>query len=725
MPRSSSAGFDAATNPGIENKGLAAVPNIRALMAPRSIAMVGASDRPGSIGVAVIKSLSHLGFKGDVWAVNPTKTEVLGVPCYPSLMELPKAPDLVAFVVRGSSIPDHLDALRTVGAKAAVIYDGGFAEAGADGKLLQEHIASACTASQIALCGPNCMGIISPHAASSSYKLPILDGDRLRGNVGVISQSGSITIGLLADVRRFGFSHVISSGNEAGVNAADYLDFLIDDPNTSIIALFLESVRSPERFLAALRRASRLGKPAVVLKVGRSERAKRAVATHTGALAGEADVFSAALRSVNAIEVRDIDEMSELLAAFQPTSRLRGGRTGVATLSGGHSELILDLAESAGIDLPPLSSNELREIQRVVGHVSGDGNPIDVWGNGDTRVNFDHTIGVLSNYPGYDALVLCYDQNEAPVIESQGTAVTMFAEAAEKFSKPLYVLNMRSGLMRNSSIELLRKSGAGVLSGARQGLEAIHRLGIYERRRDLKDLAAGQPGLTPSILEGESRSAINEFDAKKILSKFGIPIPNEELHQNVDHAVAAAERIGWPVVLKAVSDDVLHKSEHGLVKLNIRSAEILRDAWISLTDNFSINTPTAKLKGILVQKMVSGGIEVFAGLSRSPEWGVALAFGLGGIFIEVIQDVSLRLLPLSADDAVEMILETKAAKILAGARGSPPADVKALAKCLQALARFGENSAGDLVSCDLNPIKVLPEGEGCVALDALITLQRS
>lgn len=702
------------------------VPNIRALMAPTSIALVGASDRPGSMGVAVIKSLSHLGFKGDVWAVNPKRTEVLGVPCYPSLTDLPNAPDLVAFVVRGASIPDHLEALRTVGAKAAVIYDGGFAESGADGKVLQDRIANACTASKIALCGPNCMGIISPHAASSSYKLPVVDGDRLKGNVGVISQSGSITIGLLADVRRFGFSHIISSGNEAGVDAADYLDFLVDDPHTSIIALFLESVRSPQRFLAALRRASALGKPAVVLKVGRSERAKRAVATHTGALAGEADVFSAALRNVNAIEVRDIDEMSELLAAFQSTGRLRGGRTGVATLSGGHSELILDLAESAGIDLPALSSNEMREIQRVVGHVSGDGNPIDVWGNGDTRVNFDHTINVLSEYQGYDALVLCYDQNEAPVIESQGTAVTMFAEAAQKSDKPFYVLNMRSGLMRNSSIEVLRKSGAGVLSGARQGLEAIHRLGTYEHRRNLKEPAtAQQSGVTSSILKGETRSAINEFDAKKILSKFGVPIPDEELHQNLDQALAAADRIGWPVVLKAISDDVLHKTEHGFVKLNIRSPETLTAAWTNLVDSFAVNTPTARLKGILVQKMVSGGIEVFAGLSRSPEWGVALAFGLGGIFIEVIQDVSLRLLPLSDDDAVEMILETKAAKILAGARGAPPADVKALAKCLQALARFGENSANDLASCDLNPIKVLPEGEGCIALDALITLHRS
>jgi acyl-CoA synthetase (NDP forming) len=712
-------------NPEAESEPQPRVRNIRALMAPTSIAVVGASNRPGSIGVAVIQSLSRLGFAGDVWAVNPKNTEVLGIPCYPSLGDLPKSPDLVTMVVRGSTIPDHLDALETVGAKAAVIYDGGFAEAGDEGNQLQHQIATFCANKGIALCGPNCMGIISPYDASTSYKLPVVDHNRLKGNVGVISQSGSITIGLLADVRRYGFSHIISSGNEAVVDASDYLEYLIDDSHTSIIALFLESVRSPARFLATLRRALAAGKPVVVLKVGRSERAKRAVATHTGALAGEADIFSAALRSVNAIEVRDIDEMSEVLAAFQVPHRLSGGRTGVATLSGGHSELILDLAESAGVDLPSLSSPEMKEIQRVVGHVSGDGNPIDVWGNGDTRVNFDHTTSVLSKYPGFDALVLCYDQNEAPVIESQGTAVTMFAEAAKKSTKPFYVLNMRSGLMRNSSVELLRNSGAGVLTGARQGLEAIHRLGTYETRRSVKKQAPNRRGVAPSVLGGETRRAINEFDSKSILSKFGVPVPDEELHQELEQALIAAERIGWPVVLKAISDEVLHKTEYGFVKLNIRGPDELRTAWTDLTNGFAVNIPAKRLNGILVQKMVSGGVEVFAGLSRDPEWGLALAFGLGGIFIEVIHDVALRLLPLSADDAAEMILETKAAKILAGARGLPPADIKALAGCLQALARFGENAESELAGCDVNPIKVLPEGLGCVALDALITLNRN
>jgi acyl-CoA synthetase (NDP forming) len=698
---------------------------MRGLLAPRSIAVLGASERPGSIGAAILQSLPRLGFSGNVWTINPKYREVMGFPCHPSLLDLPEAPDLVAFVVRGSSAPDHLDALAKIGAKAAVIYDGGFAETDEAGKALQAQITDFCISHNIALCGPNCMGILSPHDGSTSYKLPVVDAERLKGNVGLVSQSGSITIGLLSDTRRFGFSHVISSGNEAVTDASDYLDYLVDDPHTGIIAMFLEAVRSPQRFLAALRRASDAGKPVVILKVGRSERAKRAVATHTGALAGEGGVFSAALRSVNAIEVFDVDEMSEVLAAFQVPHRLKGGRVGVTTLSGGHSELMLDLAETAGIDLPPLDRAEMEKIESVVGHVSGDGNPVDAWGNGDTRANFTHTIDVLSHYPDYDSLVLCYDQHEAPVIASQGTAVGLFADAAKRADKPFYLLSMRSGIMRNESVDLLRQSGAGVLTGARQGLEAIQRLGKYEGRRASRGGRTPVPKTSTNPLRDEKRTVLNEFDSKLLLSKFGVPVPNERLVQTFDQAAEAAKEIGWPVVLKAISDDVPHKTEHGFVKLGLRNEDDLRTAWSDLAVSFAKKTPQAKLNGFLVQPMLSRGVEVFAGLNRHPEWGLVLAFGLGGIFIEIIKDVSLRLLPLSDNDAADMIRETRAAHVLAGARGAPPGDVQALANCLRNLARFGESCGANLASCDLNPIKVLPEGEGCVALDALITLHRS
>ncbi len=695
-------------------------PDLKALVAPSSIAIVGASDRPGSIGSAVLTSLSRLCFRGNAWAVHPKYKDVLGFPAVPALTDLPRSPDVVAFVIRGASIPDQLAAVAAVGAKSMVIYDGGFAEAGEAGSAMQRRIADFCADNNIALCGPNCMGILNPHARATSYKLPVVGVEQLRGNVGLISQSGSVTIGLLTDVRRYGFSAVISSGNEAVTDAADYLSYLIDDPNTEVIAMFLEAVRRPQRFLAELRRASDLGKPVVVLKVGQSERARHAVATHTGALAGEAAGFAAAMRNANAIQVSDIDEMSEVIAALQSPRKLQGQRFAITTLSGGHSELILDLAETEGINLPPVGAEAMDKIGAVVGHVTGDGNPIDAWGTGDTQKSFTFTVDLLANDPAFDAVVLCYDQSEAPMIQSQGTPVHLFAEASAKVDKPFYLLGMRSGVMKNASVELVRHSGAAVLTGARQGLSALHKVGEHHLRR--QRLLLPSPAVD-NPLAGERRSSINEYDSKRLLAKFGVPVPPEVLANSVDEALEGARRIGWPVVVKAVSDDVQHKTELGLVKLNIRTEAELVDAYNGMTTDFAAKAPNAKLRGVLVQPMIGRGVEVFAGLNRDPEWGLCLAFGLGGVFIEVIKDVSLRLLPLSRSDAAEMIAETKAAKVLEGVRGAPPADIAALADCLQAIARFGAACSDELLGCDVNPIKVLPQGEGCVALDALITLQ--
>src|SRR5271155_1584369 len=349
---------------------------LEALFRPKSIAVVGASDKP-TIGRRLIASLDRIGFDGPIFPINPNYSTVSGRQCYANVAELPETPDVAVFCVGHARVLDALRPAAARGVRGAVIYDGGFAERSEDGRRLQAQIEGLCRDAGIALCGPNCMGVLSPHHHSTTYLQELRDPAGLAGNVGIVSQSGAFCISLLTDTRRFGFSHIASSGNEAVLAAADYLEYLVDDPHTKVIGGFIETVRSPDCFAAALDRAAAQGKPVVVLKVGRTERTRHAVTTHTGGLAGEPGFASELLRAHHAIEVSDLVEFTEAIAAAQSTKHPAGRRLGVVTSTGGLGELILDIAASRDLQLPALSAAVKAEIEQQIGVVSGDGNPLD------------------------------------------------------------------------------------------------------------------------------------------------------------------------------------------------------------------------------------------------------------------------------------------------------------------------------------------------------------
>src|SRR5215831_15422784 len=367
---------------------------LEALLEPRSIAVLGASEKP-TIGRRLITSLDRIGFAGSIFPVNPNYQTVLGRKCYGTIAELPEAPDVAVFCVGHQRVLEPLAAAAERGVKGAVIYDGGFAERGEEGRRLQRRIEGICREAGIALCGPNCMGVLNPHHPSTTYLQELRDPTGLAGNVGIVSQSGAFCISLLNDIRRFGFSHVVSSGNEAVLVAADFLEYLVDDPLTKVIGAFIETIRYPDRFVAALDRAAAHGKTVVVLKVGRTERTQCAVTTHTGGSAGEPGFASELFRAHRAIEVSDLVEFTETIAAAQNTTRPAGRRLGVITSSGGMAELILDIAASANLQLPPLSATAKAEVEQLIGFVSGDGNPLDAWGNGTFLVNLPHALHVF------------------------------------------------------------------------------------------------------------------------------------------------------------------------------------------------------------------------------------------------------------------------------------------------------------------------------------------
>jgi acyl-CoA synthetase (NDP forming) len=461
-----------------------------------------------------------------------------------------------------------------------------------------------------------------------------------------------------------------------------------------------------------------------VLKVGKSERARHSITTHTGGLAGESAALSAILAAHHAIEVDTLTELTEVLAAAQGRHWPKGRRLSILTGSGGQAELILDIAGAAGIDLPPLQFQERAEVERVVGHVTGDGNPLDAWGNGDPNTNYPHALDVLSASSQYDAVaMLCDGMDGHPLDQPSEDLVYahMAATAAAKSDKPFFLLSTRSGVFRSDQEQIVRPAGIAVVSGIREGLNAIGKLATWHapvpKARQVQDKTAHIPS---------SRPTINEHDSKALLAQAGVRVAREELCKTLQQASKALAAFEGTVVLKIASDDIAHKSEYGLVELGIDNEVALEEAWSRIEANAAKVPGEPRIAGILVQEMVREGIEVFVGISRDPDFGLLLAFGLGGVLVEITKDVSLRPLPLREGDAEAMIAETSIAfRLLSGVRGQQAADIDALAAAIYAFADFAFANRELIDEIDVNPIKVLPKGRGCVAVDALIVPRRA
>ena len=455
---------------------------------------------------------------------------MLGYQCYAGLEDLPVAADLVAFSIGYTRLEGEIEKAAATGVGAGVVFSGGFGEAGDEGAQLRKRITDRCREAGIALCGPNCMGVFSTHSRSCAYMMEIVDVEGLTGNVGLVSQSGSVCIGMTTDVRRYGFSHVISSGNEAVVTTTAYIEYLAAHPNTSVIPLFTESIAEPDRFVAALEMADRAGKPVVVAKVGKSQRAADAIRTHTGGLAGESRAFSSLLRAHRAIEVDDIEGLCEVLAVCQGKRWPLGPRLSMITASGGHAELILDVAERNALSLPPLPDSLREEIESVVGPLTGDGNPVDAWGlTGDGAHNFPCALRVLGASPeNYDAVLFTLDGTDTPTMDYQGgvdTYASFIGEAANKSTLPYYLLSTRHGVFPTSVVKSLREQGVPSIGGIDKGMQAVDKLSRLAAPR-LKRIKSS--GKTRDVLSTEiGRQTINEHDAKRLLAGAGLPITKE------------------------------------------------------------------------------------------------------------------------------------------------------------------------------------------------------
>lgn len=696
-------------------------------MAPKSVAVLGASPKHKARGNTAVLNLRNFGFVGDIYPIHPTADEVGGLRCYATLAELPVAPECVVVALSADKAVSALEEAAQAGVKAAVVYASGFAEGGPEGQALQERLVALSRATGLRVCGPNSLGLCNVVDRVSMYGA-VLPENLATSGLAILSQSGSACIAL-SNLGRFGLSYVVSVGNGAVVDVDAYLDYVVEDPATTAAALFIESVRDPEAFASAARRMNDAGKTVVALKVGRSAKGAAVTAAHTGSLAGPQAVYADFFRRCGVIAVDDLDEMTESLALAMTLRRKTKGRgVAIVNVSGGESALNCDLAELAGVLLPELEQSTVDRLQAVMPEFAKVSNPLDATGTAvfDMQL-YSECVRSLALDPGV-ALVAVSQDSPAGMGGYQANNYRNIAEhvaaVAREVSTPIvYYSNVAGGVHPLVSAPLLA-ADVPVLQGIRPALLAIQR---HLERSVAASRAPSIPPALPSLPQDarwrqrlSAGTALNEKETKEFLADYGVAVTRETIAPTVDEAVAAASDLGYPVVLKISAPAIQHKTEAGGVALDLRDEAAVRAAFERIMASAKAYAPDAPIDGVLVQEMVSGGTEVIVGLSRCRPFGHSIVVGAGGVLVELVADSALSLVPIDRTEAAALIARTRVARLLAGYRGGPAADVDALVNALCAVSDLAVRFGDVIETLEMNPVTVLARGRGVRVLDALL-----
>ncbi len=707
------------------------VERIRQLLSPRSIALVGATEN-SFWSRAIIENLSSLGYAGAMHLVHPRQQVQFGRPCHPSLPAIPEPVDH-AYVMTGTQ---HAMAILrdcvAKGVRGVTMLTAGFKEMDAAGARREAEIVDFCREHDLTLLGPNCLGFVNARLPVPAFAL-LLGEAPLPGHVGILLQSGALLnhVHRLARTRNVGVSYLVSSGNEAILDAADFLRFMVEDPETRVVGALIEGIRRPAEFARVAERALDLGKPIVVLKTGRSPAAARVAVAHTAALTGADAVVDAFFKQLGVIRVRTIEELVETLGFLQAYGWPEGRRAGVVTPSGGSCGVISDLCDTTVIELPdfgPATKARLREILPEFGTPQ---NPMDTTG----VIVLDATLvprtaAVIGADPGLDLLVIVQDppRDPGPVPARNEERMRLLAETLARSPRFACAIQTVAGELTPYGRELTARYGVHLANGLSLGVSALDgaiRYGAARRRLLARSVGGPLSVDPPEWLATAPRRLLNEVDAKQLLRSYGIATLREVVVADAASAERAAQEIGYPVVVKVLAADVPHKSEAGGVALNLTSAAAVRRAYDRVVASVRAFKPDAAIEGVLVAEQVSDGIETIVGITVDPQFGPVVVAGLGGIFVEALGDVTRRLPPLDHDDARAMLDELRSRAILEGARGRPRADVEALADTLVRLGQLALELRDRLIELDVNPLFVLPEGQGVRAADALVVVRGS
>ena len=685
---------------------------MNALFAPRAVAVIGASETPGSVGRDVVEILQHKGFTGTILPVNPKYETLLGLPCFAHVFDLPPGVDLAAIALPARAVPEAVRAVGAAGIPFAVIFASGFSETGEEGARLQQEVVRIARRAGVQLIGPNCQGLMNVDGGVHVGFGPAYRQTYRRGAVSIVSQSGafgnSILMGL--DGEGVGTRHYISTGNEAMTGALDVIEAMLEDTDTRVIAGYVEGLRDPGRLRDVAARARARDVPLVLWKVGRSEVGARAAASHTASLAGDDRLYRAAFAQLGIVEVSDIGEMADCVRALENGRRAAGPRVGVVTVSGGAGVAMADRAADLGLSLPPLQPETLAELRNHLPAFASFANPLDVTaGAVMNAASLVAALDCVARDPGVDMLALSF-------AAASGASARAIAEALDTLAAqnpiPIAIAWNAPRAGNEAAFERIEAAGLPVYATPARAIRGL--AAVWQGRGPLTAIA------TPEWSAPGETCLLNEVDAKAHLAGTGIHLPQEAVVQSADEAAQAAKAIGYPVVLKLLSSHLAHKSDIGGVRLGLSDAAAVRAAYEDIAALPAAQEPVLPFEGVLVQEQIAGGIEVILGARVDPAFGPVVVFGAGGVLAELLEDVAIRLAPVTPEEARAMIGETRIARLLAGLRGRAPGDTDALAQAIAALSARIADPRNTAAEIEINPLFVHPPGGGVTAGDCVV-----
>ena len=696
--------------------------NFEFLFNPRAIAVIGASPDPNRPGAQTIGALLERGFNGGVYPVNPKYAQLLDLRCYPSIKEVPAPCDIAVIALPAALVPDMVEQCGEHGVGFVVVLGGGFREVGKEGEAREAQMLSAARKHGVRIVGPNCLGLVNVHtkayaAFGSLARPPVL----APGPVSAVIQSGGFGNSLIVRCATagIGFRQVVASGNESDLTAPEFIEAMVDDPGTRLILMYMEGISDGRRFMAAAGRALAAGKPIVVWKAGNTRQGVKAAASHTANMTGSYDIYRAAFRQCGVIEVHEMEEAIDCIHCLLAYGdRPAGDAVAIMGGSGGSAVVFADAADQYGISFSELSPATHSVLKKVLPGTASLENPIDYAAGFITNANtprFREAVDAVLADPAVHQLGVLFATTTG---EHARNGATILAEAVQKHAKPIFAFLSVPRETTGGGMDILEKAGIPILPSPTRVAKAMKVLSDYQGARRKK-----QPGVAQAKTFPAKRYApgtLSEHAGKEILQAWGIPVTTDRL---LPAAVVNAEDVvgaSFPVALKIVSRDVPHKSEIGGVHLNIRNAAELAAASRDMLDRVQRGAPAARVDGLLVSEMISDGIETIAGVVNDSVFGPVVAFGLGGMFAETLNDITYRLAPFDSETAREMVAELRASPILSGVRGKPPGDLEALVQTLVAISELAWQLRDSLQEMDINPLLVLPAGRGVVAADALL-----
>ena len=691
---------------------------LQALLSPRTIAILGASADLTKINGRTLRFLQEKGYQGQIFPVNPKYESIAGLRCYPTIAALPEAPDLAVIAVPAAQVLASVRELVQRGGRAAVIFSSGFAEMGEAGRQLEREVAAAARTGGLRLCGPNCLGLINAFDNVIATFGQFAEGATPPGPVGFVTQSGAFgtAIAALARRRALGLGYFVNTGNECDVDFVQMMRAVLDDARIRVGAGYLEGVRDGAGLRALAEHALDLGKPLTLTKVGRTAAGAKAAASHTGALAGADAVFDGVVRGLGITRARNEEHMLDIVEVLGACTLPAGRGIGIVTQSGGAGVLMADRAEEMGLQVAELAPQTRDALSKVIPGFGTTGNPVDVTGQfvADPRLLLDSVRIVMADPQVHVGIVW---------LQLMDGHVERLSEIFNKINKivkkPWVVCWVAAP---DAALAKLRAAGIAVLRGAEPAVDAVAALVRYAeaRRNWLSDQPARTALQLPKPVLPATAGVLSSMEGQALLQSFGVTIATVKLATTADAAVAAAQGLGYPVVLKIESPDILHKTEAKGVALNLGDELAVRSAFSALITSAKQYKADARITGVLVQATAQGDVELVIGLKRDPTFGQVVMVGLGGVLIEVFKDVVFRAAPVTEAEALRMLDELKCKVLLDGVRGKPPVSKQALAQMISAVSRFGAAAGPRLAELDLNPVLAGPQG--AIAVDWLMVL---